>query len=564
MNGRRADGSRWPTMVALAAVIAFAAPRPSRAQVVHGRVLRELDRMPVAGAVVMLADSAGDAVARTLSDELGRYTLRAPASGRYHIRTLRVGFTPAATSAFELGAGASAERDVQVGAIPVRLEAIRVTDRNSCVASGALESGAATVALWSAARTALLASVITDETHTLDASVALFERRRDPDDDAIRDQTVRLRQIAGTRPFRAPPAATVARDGFAVTDARGTVYLAPDADVLLSDLFSAQHCFGIAGRDSAGLVGLVFAPIVPSGDVVDVAGTLWVDRESEELRALDFHYTGVPSAVAAVNAGGRLDFARLPTGEWVVSHWRLRLPVVERIIDGNLSSWHVREIAETGGALLELRAAGSVVWRASTAAVSGYVTDAGGRAPLSGAVVSLAGTDYTATTDALGTFVIPGVVPGRYRMELHWAPLDSMGVVSHARGELVVQGTGERVVRLEAPALDSGLALVCGRGAARAGEGVLRGVLRVGDGAVAPPGTRVHVAWHHFGVNAHGDTVFAEGERTARSDDVGRFTICGVPREVPLDVRAPADAPTALQAMVPRQRPFAWLEVRVP
>ena len=562
MNGRRVGGSRWLRVATVVAIVAT--PSASRAQLVRGRVVRELDRIPVAGAVVMLADSADGTVARTLSDELGRYTLRAPAGGRYHLRTLRVGFMPATTSSFALAAGATAERDVIVGAIPLRLEAIRVTDRNSCVAATAFASGAATVALWSAARTALLASVITDEAHALDGTVALFERRLDPDDDAIRDQTVRLREIAGTRPFLAPPAATLARDGFALEDDRGTVYLAPDADVLLSDAFGAQHCFGIAARDSAGSIGLAFAPIAPRGDVVDVAGTLWIDRATEELRALDFHYTGVPSPVAAVDAGGRLDFARLPTGEWIVSRWRLRLPVVERLLDGNLVSWHVREIAESGGTLLELRAARSVVWRASAAAVSGYVTNADGRAPLTGAVVSLAGTDYTATTDALGTFVIPDVVPGRYRIELHWAPLDSMGVVSHARAELVVQGAGERVVHLEAPALDSGLALVCGRDAARSGEGLLRGVLRAASGAVAPAGTRVRVAWHHFGTNTRGDTVLAEGERSARSDAVGRFTVCGVPRDVPLAVRAPADAPTALEAMVPRQRPFAWLEVRVP
>ena len=77
-----------------------------------------------------------------------------------------------------------------------------------------------------------------------------------------------------------------------------------------------------------GLVGLAFEP-TGEGKRVDLEGTLWLDEETAELSRLDFDYTGLPPSMGRVEAGGRVEFDRLPTGEWIVPRWSIRMPVVQ-------------------------------------------------------------------------------------------------------------------------------------------------------------------------------------------------------------------------------------------
>lgn len=552
--------ARWVALTALACALPALA---ARAQSVRGRVTHGQGGA-VSGVVLLLVDSTGSAHARALSGDDGRFVLRALRPGRYQIRALRVGFTPSVSGQLDLRAGEAVERDVAVAEIPVQLETIRVAGRPTCAVTPA--AGRAALTVWNEARTALLAAVITEESRALDATIALFEQRLSPRDERVLRQVVALRRVPTVRPFATLPPDELARAGFARADEDSTTYVAPDANVMLSADFGGAHCLRIASRDSLGWIGLEFEPVSRREGVVDIAGTLWLDRRTAELRVLTFRYTNVPRVVSDAGAGGRLELARLADGGWVVSRWALRLPVVTgaATVGGRFAGWEVPEVAVTGGALVETRAEGSVVWRGSLASVSGAVSQQEGGAPVGGAVVSLAGTDYLALTDSLGTFVIPDVVAGSYRIEVNWAPLDSMGIVSHARRELVVPDSGEEIVRLQTPTLDAGLALVCGRDAARQRQAMIRGVLRAPDGSPVKRGTRVSVAWNHVVTNASGEQLLREGTRAARTDALGRFTLCGVPRDTPLDLRAPATTATRLEVIVPATRPFAWQPVTLP
>jgi len=60
---------------------------------------------------------------------------------------------------------------------------------------------------------------------------------------------------------------------------------------------------------------------------VDIRGTIWLDRESAQLRQLNFEYTRVPKWARGTEATGELRFAPLPDGGWIVQQWRLRVPV---------------------------------------------------------------------------------------------------------------------------------------------------------------------------------------------------------------------------------------------
>jgi hypothetical protein len=97
--------------------------------------------------------------------------------------------------------------------------------------------------------------------------------------------------------------------------------------VLLSDDFLDTHCFRMvrSEKDMPNAVGLGFEP-VKGRRVPEIKGTLWVDRGSSELRVLDYEYVNVPISVRAPGLGGRSEFARLLTGDWIIKDWYIRLP----------------------------------------------------------------------------------------------------------------------------------------------------------------------------------------------------------------------------------------------
>ena len=55
---------------------------------------------------------------------------------------------------------------------------------------------------------------------------------------------------------------------------------------------------------------------------------MWLDAESSELRSLDFQYQNLDLEVDTQQLGGTVEFARLPSGAWIVRHWAIRVPVI--------------------------------------------------------------------------------------------------------------------------------------------------------------------------------------------------------------------------------------------
>jgi hypothetical protein len=125
------------------------------------------------------------------------------------------------------------------------------------------------------------------------------------------------------------PAESLAARGFARPDSLGvTMYYGPDLPVLTSEVFLGQHCFRIRraeGPSRDSLVGLGFEPVAGRG-LVDVAGVLWLDRQSAELRALEFRYTNL-GQWAGRGATGLVVFERLPNRAWVIRRWFIRMPI---------------------------------------------------------------------------------------------------------------------------------------------------------------------------------------------------------------------------------------------
>ncbi|MEE9184790.1 MAG: carboxypeptidase regulatory-like domain-containing protein [Acidimicrobiia bacterium] len=119
---------RWWRVIPLVVALG-AAPDPLAAQAVQGRVLEVETEEPVVSAVVQLlrGDEGDHVVASSVTDEQGHFRLRAPASGTYRLRSLRIGYQAVITPPFDLlGGEAPLEVEVRLSAVTVELAPLTI------------------------------------------------------------------------------------------------------------------------------------------------------------------------------------------------------------------------------------------------------------------------------------------------------------------------------------------------------------------------------------------------------------------------------------------------------
>lgn len=304
------------------------ATSPLAGQTIHGTIVEEGTSSPVAGGFVVLLAPDGTQRAATLSDAEGRFQLVAPAPGQYGLGVDRIGYLSVRTPPFTLPAGRTVEYRLSVRVEPVALAGIDVDVESDCYVRPGEEMASARV--WEEARKALNATAWTQRNGLLSYSVRATEREIDPWTRKVEGEETRtLNGVSRGSPYVALELRQLAEGGFARVEGETQVYFAPDATTLLSDWFLDNHCFQLvpSSEGEPGLVGLAFEPAAEEG-LVDLRGTLWLDERTAELSHLDFDYTGLPPAMGRFEAGGRVEFDRLPTGEWIVPRWRIRMPVV--------------------------------------------------------------------------------------------------------------------------------------------------------------------------------------------------------------------------------------------
>ena len=349
--------------VAVFAVACFTAAG-ARAQTVRGVFSDSVSRTPIRGAFVTLVDSQGTERVRTITNQAGEFVLSAPTPGTYRIRSKRIGFHPYVSPPLTLGAGESISYDAIVLPIPVPLEQVVVAGDRQCD----VEGGASVAALWQEVSEALAAVRWTRNAPGYWYVLRQFDREVLPS--GSRGGALdSVWQNAGfyQAPFRSVPAEQLAADGFVVQDGSGWNYFAPEAEALLSEPFLRTHCFEtkLGKGETAGLMGLMFSP-ARGRKLPDVAGTLWVDRQTGELRHLEFKYVQLPSGLADPRAGGRVAFMRVPTGAWIVHEWVIRMPIsqeAEASASGIPDFTRVRGLRERGGMAEQIKtSAGTLVF----------------------------------------------------------------------------------------------------------------------------------------------------------------------------------------------------------
>jgi len=298
-------------------------------QSVSGVVLESEQGSPLPGTFVVLLDEEGTERARALTTQAGTYRLGVPGPGSYRVRVQRIGVADVTTDLFFIGDRDAISRQILVQLAPVRLADL-VVDIETDSQCGMLEEDAlALFRVWEEARKALEATFWTGQQTYYRFDALLSRRDLDRRGDQIGETELESIRVYGRHPFRSARADDLAYGGWVrATGTGGVKFHAPDAEVLLSESFISRHCYRLQHETIAGRrrIGVQFEPM-PGRRLPDISGVLWIDLETAELLALDFHYEVLNVPFDTEQLGGHVEFDRLPDGAWIVRRWTIRTPV---------------------------------------------------------------------------------------------------------------------------------------------------------------------------------------------------------------------------------------------
>jgi len=328
-------------------------PASSAAQTVTGTVVDRWTSAAIPGAVVVLLDTAGGRHDATVSDAEGRYTVRAPSPGAFQVRAERVGYSTALSPVFALGAGEQATQPLSIVPSVVTLdEVVARGARRRCTVRPS--NGVQAAIVWEEARKALEAADVAARRQAYQFRLRRF--RRVLSDSRLMMQDSAVETGFSGQSFRSPPQDRLVAHGYVEPEGDSLAFHAPDAATLLSDAFLDHHCFSFrqGRRENAGLVGLDFAPL-RGRRLPEVRGTLWLDGKTGHLRFVDYTYVNLPYERTGAPLGGRIEFAQVGGGGWIVNRWTMRMPGM--VIRHRGLEPLVIGMVETGGEVVDVRTA---------------------------------------------------------------------------------------------------------------------------------------------------------------------------------------------------------------
>jgi hypothetical protein len=250
----------------------------------------------------------------------GRYRFGGVAAGRYRVLLLRIGFRPVLSDPVQVAAGETAQLELRVASQPVVLPAVTITPE-VCLNANELAKYPQIQTLWqqahdgAAVRTEIMAR-FRYRVHTHEEAVA---RKADGtpvgavDQDRVSDPNSAVKNAANRRSER------LSRGYYGPTTKDGMVgfYTADELDVLHED-FLREHCIVATAQRDSGEVGLRFRPRRVRRNLLDVAGTIWLDSATFLARRIELEYVDADDQRGSV----RLDFSDVS-----VAGGTLRMPV---------------------------------------------------------------------------------------------------------------------------------------------------------------------------------------------------------------------------------------------
>jgi len=506
---------------------------------------------PIGGAFVSVLTEDGTVLRSALTDNAGRFLFSLPGSGSYRVKAEMIG-RQTLTSPVVTVQGtetATAPLDLAVYAIP--LEGIQVSAEEQCRIRP--DEAPLIARVWEEAQKALTVQAWAEDEGLYHLEISTYERNLDARGSKVEGEHRRATTLFTRTPFVSLPAQDLMSGGFVrPTEAGGHEYYAPDAPVLLSDVFLDTHCFRLRrSRDLPNSIGLGFEPAHPD-EMPDIEGTLWLDQESAELQFLEYSYTWAPYRTAEGIAGGRIEFEAMPNGAWIVNRWWIRAPVLAQHFDlvrAGDSGIRVSGILETGGEVMGVSTPDDQrVSETPRGFLEGTVWDSTRYAPLEGATVYLSGTQYAAVSDSAGRFRLDGLPAGTFGVGFTHPRLDTLGIFPAAKEVTIVLGEPARqdfgipsygTIMVESCRARAGTAEGGASGIASAGVGgaVLTGTVLDQVGGQPIPGARVRLDWQEV---RRTDPVVQATDQwlEVSTDGEGRYTVCGVPLDKAIQVRA--------------------------
>ena len=520
------------------------------AQVVEVTLRNETTHALVEGAIVRLVSSDG-VVDRAMTGPRGQAVLHALTPGTFHIHVNRIGFAEVVSEPVQLTSGNTLRHTMLLPATVMTLPDVEVEARSQC--GDHQRGGTAAAILWENVRTALTATVLTLEDAPL-LRVTRFQRQVSTRGAAGPEAILSSRTLRGD-PFQPFSPADLMYRGFVRQIGESVEYAGVDAAVLLSDEFTRTHCYrAVDGPE--GLIGLAFEPTAER-TVADISGVLWVDRETIELRRLEFSYTRLPTGSAPL-AGGAAEFRRLPGGAWIVGEWFVRMP---RLARQNVSGPSVTfpdamvvGYLDNGGRAMVASAPepGNRVAAAAAGTVVGMVYDSLAGGPIVGAVVSVSGEADSALTAEDGSFRLAVASAGeRFLVVRH----PRLGLISDGSSRLItVPQEGEVTVEVAVPPAAAFVRTFCG---AQAGSAGVLGIAWGADG-LPEAGLEIRTTWPGMAGGRISGAVSAGAQSTTR----GVYALCGLPSGRELTIKLMAGV-RELSSVSVRLEPgeFRWLDL---
>ena len=529
-------------------LLAASIPVHAGAQSVRGRLLDPDGATGLGSAMIVLVDGNGNEVGRTLSRSNGLFQLNANTPGSYRLRAERIGYATTLSDYFDLAAGETLTRNLVAAVEVITLEGLVAGGERKCTVRP--EEGLAVTRVWDEARKALSAAAWTQERGYYQYEMMNIVRRLEPERRTVIDEQRSYNRAYTQAPYVSRPADSLVNDGFARITARESLYWAPDAEVLLSDVFLDTHCFNLKTdvQDAPGLIGLAFEP-VSGRRLPDIGGTLWLDLTTSRLERLDFTYRNLnlPRTILTSGIGGTLEFEALPNGTWIVNKWRIRMPKAgmgTNLISGGGTAI-LEEIIVQGGDVIRVHGnEGTVLESDLGGGIAGVVRDTL-RAGLPNARVFVVGTGIESFTDAEGKFQLAGLDPGVYSVTFSHPYLEPYAYTPEPfEVEVLADTDTPAQVSFAAPRVDRIIRGLCrdverpeaapSVGREISTNGILVG--RVTDSSGNPaPNVMVRILSSQFDVG--GPVLRTDrGGVIVTTNESGYYRACWMPVDSPLDV----------------------------
>jgi hypothetical protein len=507
------------------------------AQAIEG-VVRHPDGRQVAGVLVELTDASAAVVARTLSDDGGRYLLRAPHPGEYALRARRLGFAPSEVATVQLGPSSKVIRAIELHALHAVLDTMRTSAPRSC---NRTNDSPGQLFLWEQTRAALQAAQFSQQAPALSARILEYERELSARG-TVQRHTDRVFTQAIREPWRAAEPSVLHDEGYVQHAADGgTIYRLPGLNMLSSDVFASDHCLAFS-RDGDLLI-VAFDPVPSRRAVAEISGLITANMKRAELISVEYRYVNLPNELDAP-AGGVMRFAYLADGRTIISRWSVRMPVFERRVRSvRFGGSDVRHVgyAEQGGELVLAALGKDTLWAQPPREYRGTVIDSATGTGVNGARLRVQGTAAVAGTDAAGEFRLSELLPGEYLIDVNTASLDSL----HRTHTVTVVLKNDSLVHIRVPDAMSALSKMCMSGSGRVAT--LVGQVSTEDGERLPSDTRVSATWTEKvlrGTALGGRVEFVPREREAPTRN-GSFHFCGMPTETNVHLAVVSDSGTA-------------------